>query len=283
MENLIGKSQNWTREKYKELLKIIGEGNAKKLLSGELSIEFKEIIRKLSGSDFKLTQPNMNTIEDYARILNILANALNINVLDIGITAEEFKSKTEEILDMIPNDTASIKDRTWFSLVLPKFEGDDIGAFLEKLLDGVNNSCKMIFGDKYNFFNYQKGNLINQVKSVCKTQDELIEKMKEGPVVVVFFPNTLQGFSIMAARGQISFLSKGFVQSGIETIVAMIEYVDILAKNYETPGLFLSAFSWKSEKYSLSFKAFSNELYFVSTEALFEENDCFSPGLSFFI
>ena len=230
--------------------------------------------------NFKLVQPSMQTVDSYDYRLFLISKYLGV---DLGITAEEFKTKTEEILSRIPSDSVNIKNGTWLPLVLPKFEGDDIGFFLENLLGCVNESYKKTFdrGRWERYFCKYRGVFANQVKSACHTQDELIEKMKEGPIVIVFFPNALQGFSIKAAREQIGSLPIGFIQSGIETIVAMIMYSDVLMKDYQTPGLLLSAFSWQSAKYSFGFKARDFSLRLYKTDFLSGAYGNYSAGLSF--
>ena len=91
----------------------------------------------------------------------------------------------------------------------------------------------------------------------------------------------IQGFSIHADREQMSTLPEGFVLSGMDTPIAMVMYSDILARDYNTPGLDLATLQWQSADCSLSFKACDGGLGFVSTDVLASAHDDYSGGLLF--
>lgn len=296
MEKVTCKYRDWTKGQEEALLNILGEENARRLLSGELSVEFKEVIRKLFDKNgrripkdlsssvcdpdkrFKLVQPRMKTVKDYARVLKILADALGVGVQDLGITAEEFKAKAEELMSTIPSNSANIKKGVGLPLVLPKFES------FEKLLCSVNNSYKNVFQNRNFCYNLKSelGLSVVAAKTVeGSRQDQLIEKMKQGPVVIIFFPNSLQGFSVNASREQMESLPEGFILSGIETIIAMIMYPEVLARDSYTPTLGLAGLFRQSSDYSLLFWAADNELSFGDGVHSSHAIDDISSGLSF--
>jgi len=221
----------------------------------------------------------MNTVNDYSNRLSLISESLGLN---LGTTAEEFKFKTEEILSKIPNNSVNIKNGICLPLVLPRFEGDDIGFFLENLLAWFEKSYNKAFDGNRSFHNFQKGRLNGMVKTVNSSrQDQLIEKMKQGPVVVIFFPDSLQGFSISASHEQMETLPEGFILSGIETIIAMIMYPEILARDPKTLGLILAGLSWRSSDFSLFFWTIKDRLLLDDISGLHIPSSNSSSGLSF--
>jgi hypothetical protein len=158
---------------------------------------------------------------------------------------------------------------------------NDLGSELELLLNGVANSYKKTFNDR-EFTNLRKGQLSGNV-SVAKNsrQEKLVEKMKDGPVIGFYFPDALQGLSVEASREQMEQLPKEFILSGLDAIIAMIMYPDILARDYNTPGMDLSALQWQSAGYSLSFVSYGDRLSFGLYGDLSNALDDYSGGLFF--
>ncbi|MFH1662029.1 MAG: hypothetical protein ABIA02_02950 [Candidatus Falkowbacteria bacterium] len=275
-----------------------GEENAKGLLSGVISAEFKEVIKKLfdkngrripedlqanvcdANRDFRLDQPKLDEEVDFANRILRLHGCLSI---DTEVTAEQLKAETERLLAIIRENSqiANIANGVYLPVVLPKLVTDDLGVELELYLDSVNNSYAKIFGDR-KFYNHRKGTLANKVSIVDRSRhDQLIERMKEGPVIGLHFPNPLQGFSINASREQMSTLPEGFILSGIDTPISMMMYPDILARDRNTPGLDLATFSWRSADYSLGFGAVGDGLVFRSADCLAGARGFYSGGLLF--
>jgi len=233
------------------------------------------------NKDFNLSMVKLETIQDYSNVLSDFAKLLGVK--NLGITAEEFKAETERLLSLISDNDqiANIKNGTYLPLVLPKLKSGDLGTALEQYLEIVGKSYKKAFRNR-NFCNYREGELKGMVKTVDGSrQDQLIEKMKQGPVVVIFFPNSLQGFSVNASREQMETLPEGFILSGIEIIIAMIMYSEVLARDYQTPGLDLAGLSWQSPGYSLIFRAGGDELGFGYRDSLSGADGDASSGLSF--
>ena len=54
--------------------------------------------------------------------------------------------------------------------------------------------------------------------------------MNHASTVGIYFPNPLQGFSVDAGWEQMATLPEGFILSGIDIIIAMIMYPDILTQ-----------------------------------------------------
>ncbi|MBD3282389.1 MAG: hypothetical protein GF387_02155 [Candidatus Portnoybacteria bacterium] len=67
----------------------------------------------------------------------------------------------------------------------------------------------------------------------------------------------------------------------MDTLIAMAMYPDILARDWNTPGLDMAALQWRSADCSLLFKARGDKLGFVSTDFLARALDSSSGGLLF--
>ncbi len=298
MERVTSKYPDWTRGQVEALINIIGEEKAKGLLSGDISAEFKGVIKKLfdrhgrripeglqanvcdANRDFRMDQPKLDEEVDFANRILCLHECLSV---ETEVAAEQFMVETERLLAIIRDNPqiANIANSVCLPVVLPKFVTNDLGAELELYLAGVNNSYAKTFGE-WNFYNHRKGTLVKEVSVVDGSRhDQLIARMKEGPVIGLHFPNPLQGFSINASREQMLTLPEGFILSGMDTPIAMAMYPDILAR-WNTPGLDLAALQWQSAVYSLYFKAYVVKLDFDFTGFL----DCafdgdYSHGLLF--
>lgn len=298
MEQVTSKYADWTKGQVEALINIIGEKNARGLLAGDISAEFKEVTKKLfdkhgrripeglqadvcdANRSFRLDQPKLDEEVDFANRILRLHGCLSI---DTEVTAEQFKAETERLLAIVRDNSqiVNIANGIWLSVILPKFVTDDLGAELELYLAGVNNGYAKTFSDR-KFNNHCKGTLANEVNTVDGSwHDQLIERMKQGPIIGIHFPNPLQGFSIYASREQMSTLPEGFVLSGVDTLIAMMMYLDILARDRNTSSLDMAALSWQSAGYSFEFEASDVGLGFNNTVYLSGARSLYSGGLLF--
>lgn len=268
-------------------------------LRGEFDVSVKRVIRLLfdkhgrripeglnasvcdANRNFRLDQPKLDEEVDFANRIMRLHSCLS---MDTGITAEQLKAETERLLAMIRDNPqiANITNGVWLPVIPPKLVTDDLGAELELYLAGVNNSYRKTFSDR-KFYNHRKGALANEVSIVDGSRhDQLIEKMKQGPVIGIHFPNPLQGFSINASQEQMLTLPEGFILSGMDIPIAMMMYPDILARDYNTPDLDMAALSWRSSvDASLDFQALDDKLDFAYRDYLTIDNAFYSGGLLF--
>lgn len=232
--------------------------------------------------NFRLNQPELTEEVHYANRIMRLHGQLGI---DTGITAEQLKQETERLLALIRGNSqiANIANGIWLPVILPKLTTKNLGATLETYLKAVGRSYARTFGfGDRKFCNLRKGTLAGEVKIIAGSRhDQLIERMRQGPVIGIHFPNPLQGYSINASREQMTTLPEGFILSGLDTIIDMIMSPDILARDHNTPGLDLAALSWQSPDYSLSFRALAGGLGFDLTAFLVSARDDYSSGLLF--
>lgn len=292
-------TKKWTTGELNALVKILGEETARKILKGEVGIRLEETIRMLfdkngrripqglnarvidPDNDFYLSQPEMTTLDDYGSRILRLHNNLGINT---GITAERFKREIERQLVLIQGNprVANILNGVWLPMILPKLETDDLGMVLGQYLEAAERSYVRTFPNR-KFNNYRKGELKDKVSVAESTRySDLVKRMQQGPVVVIYVPNSLQGFSINASREQVESLPESFAVSGLDTIIAMVMYPDVVARDWHTPGLDLAALSWQSADYSLCFKANDDKLDFGCGGNLAFASVYSSAGLVFF-
>lgn len=292
-------TKDWTVGELNALVKKLGEENARKILTNDFTVEIKEAVKKLfdkngrlippvglqskvydPDKNFYLDQPEMKTASDFQKRLNILYESLGIKKES---ETEWFMDETEILLKRIRANSqiANILNSVWLPIILPKFQYDDLGEELERLLTAVEKSYKKAFSDRTFKIHLTKGDLKNKVK-VRNGHEKLIDELKTDFVYGIYFPNLMQGYSIKASREISSTISEGFSLSGIDGIIGMIMYPDILARDYHTPGLDLSGLEWQSAAgYSLYFEADDDDLTFGDTGGLFDVNVSFSSGLFF--
>lgn len=277
--------------------KLGGKDNVNAILRDEKIVTIKDAIQLLfdkngrripkglqsnicdTNRSFRLDQPKMNEEVDFANRIMRLHECLDV---DTEITAEQLKAETERLLVLIRENfqIANIANGVWLPVIMPQLTINDIGTALEQYLKAVDKSYAEDFGD-WRFYNYREDTLAGKVDIISGSRHgQLIEKMKQGPVIGVHFPNPLQGFSINASCEQMKALPEGFILSGLDTIVAVAMYPDILACNYNTPGLDLAALSWGSAR-SLYFEADDDSLDFNYGVNLSGADDHCSGGLLF--
>lgn len=228
---------------------------------------------------FRLDQPKLDFANFAFRILRMhWCLGIDTEVF------EQFKPETERLLAIIRGNSliANIANGVCLPIVMPKIvNDDDIGKELELYLSGVKKSYIKTFGDRK--FRHRKGTLLSDDVVIVDGSRyyELIAQMKEDPVIGIYFPNSLQGFSCKASREQMATLPEGFILSGMDIIVAMMMYPDILARGINTPGLHLAALEWPSVDSKLYFRAGNGELVFCSAGYLAYASGFYSGGLLF--
>lgn len=199
------------------------------------------------------------------------------------ITGEEIKEKVERLVSLIENNSqiANLVKGTgvWLPTILPPLVKKDLGREVDMYLEAVAKSYTKVFSDR-RFFNHC-GILENKLSiAEGSNHEQLIERMKEGPVIGIRFPNPLQGYSVDADREQMATLSgTGLILSGIDTLAAMVTHTRTLARGWYTPGLDLAALGFAGS--SLGFKAFNDGLCFGSTDYLACVDGRDSGGLLF--
>jgi hypothetical protein len=140
---------------------------------------------------------------------------------------------------------------------------NDYGQVLDEvLLDAVGCAYEAEFPGR-KFYNQRRGKLAGEVTVVEGSHHEtLLTALVKGPVVALYFPTALQGYSIQADLEQMATLPDGVLLAGaLEPAAALIMYPDVLAHDGRTPGLDCAAL--RREGFSLYFKADNDNLHFT--------------------
>jgi hypothetical protein len=181
----------------------------------------------------RLVQPPIEYKETFGRIRKFLPE------LEF-CSAEQFEAKGQDLLHQIQDDerTRALLKGVHLPLVFPKFDVHDYGLVLERVfLEALERSYKEYF-PQLCFYNatYQLGGKVNVDRP--SRHGELIARMKTGPVVGIFFPNPLQGFSVSAARQMIARFPENYCLSGaIDSAIALIANPDVLAGDAWRPRI----------------------------------------------
>ena len=256
-----------------------GEEGLRAILRDEMGIQLIDVILKLVDSNGRyITLKGMKSVDDFVEsnrnhyltqpeivtdtILSRLQHYFN------GLTfvsAEEFQRRVSELMELLKTIKLmkNLTKGVHFPICLPKLQVNEYGKTLECIfLDAVKRSYEDQFPGR-KFYNHRAGTLAGQVGIVSESRHgQLIEKMKIGPVVGIYFPNPMQGFSIPADRRMIEASPKGFLLTGaIDTAVAMVAMPDVLARDFNTSVLDCAANTWwQSSGSSLYFRAVDDEL-----------------------
>lgn len=287
---------------YEALLNKLGEENAQALLECEKSITWHDVVRTLvdkngcvipsrvlknsycnPNPDFYRRQPEINYFERLARQKEFFPEGAGF------LSAEEFEEQSRLLLDQISKDKLikNLLKGVFLPVCFPhlKITKRNYGQISDEVfLIAAGHSYESQFSDRgWKFYNHRKGTLKGEVEIVEGSRhDQLIKKMAQGPVPGIYFPNPMQGFSVLASREQLNFLPETLLLSGvIDAATAMVAYPDVLARDYKTPGLDLAAVSWRSAGHSLCFKAHVDSLDFPGCGPLGHARDYYSGALLF--
>ena len=227
------------------------------------------------GRNFYLVQPVVNYADRLRRMEEFSGPT--------GLSAAEFEDRAEGLFTKLRGDILLAPTAAGVCLPVPfaARKVGDYGTDLEAVLLGTGRAYENEFPQR-KFINHRKGTLASQVTVLSNTRhDRFIARLVE-PVVGLYFPNLLQGFSVDAQRQQICDLPESMLLSGpIDTALAMTAYPDVLARDFNTPGLDCSAVQWRSARCSLFFWAIGGELGFDYGTDLGIANDFYSGGVLF--
>lgn len=200
-----------------------------------------------------------------------------------GLSASQFEDLAEGLFTKLRGDAQLAPTAAAICLPVPfgARKIGDYGTDLEAILLGTGRSYKNEFPTR-KFTNYRKGELANQVTVFPDTRhDRFIARLSE-PGVGLYFPNLLQGFSVDAQRQQIADLPESMLLTGpLDTALVIAAYPDVLARDFNTPGLDCSAVQCQAAEHSLVFGAHDDELRFGLRAYLGFASDRYSGGLLF--
>lgn len=221
-------------------------------------------------------QPQPIKVDRYQRFnrLRAIFPQTSISALDFS----QVSMKLENVLHFNP-ELYKLHFGLCLPIVMPKLNSDiDYGREAEKFLALVGNSYTKNFSGRQ-FNNYRAGKLEGQVVvDESSRHQAVLERMKNGPLVAIYLPHALLGWSPPAAREFVQTLPEGFALAGVlDTAVAMVGYADVLAKSYQSPALDCSGVKLIDPGRTIYFVPDDDELNFMRGRESPDEN--FSSGL----
>ena len=269
----MGKYDDWSRGQDEALLNRLGIDVARRISSGELTVRVvgEEVLvepvkqtlfdkhgRRIppkglnanvcdADYDYHVVQP---TQIDYAERLRLAHEALGSDVEETWWpSAEEFQQKTEEVLEDLREDEqcSQILQGPHFPICIPQMAVEDYGQMLdEMLLPAAERAYKRAYPDR-KFYNHRKGELQGELEIWSGSKHEqVLSAVREGPVLGVYFPQALQGYSINADREQMAGLpEKMSLSGGLDTLFAWLMYASELLRDEKTPWFDMAALMWR--------------------------------------
>lgn len=247
-----------------------GEEALKALLDGDYEIILRDASKTLVDQYGRCIPPSglkKGQVVDANRQYRLVQPEIDYNTVLARITqyfpemkfisATEFKQRVEALLAKLDDQkqVKNLRRGVWLPIVLPQLAVTDYGRTLEEIfLAAVERSYTAQFPGR-RFYNYRKGDLAGQVSVVEQSRhQQLIDAMRQGPVVCILFPAALQGFGIEADRQMIEEFPQGFALSGaIDTAMAHVVYAEVLARDYQVPVNDCAANTWQGPDHSLYF------------------------------
>jgi hypothetical protein len=218
---------------------------------------------------YGLAQPPIDYAEIHARITEHLGPT--------GVSAVEFAERAGALLDALRSDeeTAPLAAGVHLPFMLGSGAADDLGQALdETFLPALARSWKARF-PTFDFKNELTGRLAGKVTIAPGSgYERLVQAMAAGPVVGYYFPLALSGFSVTAARQQMSELSEMFsLSGGHEVSVALAGIPDSIMKpDGYPPQLEMAALQGSAPTYGYHFAPYGNHNG--------QASDYVSPGLT---
>lgn len=234
--------------------------------------------------EFRLVQPDISR-SALAQQLERLSRRFPTGLETEFLPVVEFIEQIDALINQLQADKqlANLLKGVYLPVCMPHLVVADYGQALDEIfLPAVAAAYKAQFPER-SFTNYRQGVLASQVTIVPGTRHErLLTAMAAGPVVGLYFPNPLQGFSVDAQREQMATLLDGFVLSGpLDIAAAWVMHSDVLARDFQTPGYDCSAVQCESSESSLCFRADNGMARFGSRTDLSDARVNYSGGLFF--
>ncbi len=230
-----------------------------------------------ANRDFYLKQPNLKAMETYGYALARLQTHLKCGPF---ISEADFAARSLKLVEAVKANSqlANLGSGVCLPFCLPPTVVNDYGEKLEEMLTAFGQAYTKEY-PRRSFTNYRRGELKGKVKVVKGSRhEEFLAKLARGTVVGLYCPTALQGYSIPAAREQMATLPDNLILAGgLDIAASLIMYPDVLARDWQTPGLDMAALSWSSVDCSLYFKADVDDARFNG--GYLDADDYYSSGV----
>ncbi len=288
---------NWSVGQMKALIsRVGGEEIARAILRGELGVNTIEVDAMLFDKNGRRIPPRclagavcdanerygvkMTPNHTYLERLEKLRSALpgfRYPTVDEFVEISMLLVKNISCMPRAEN----ILKGPYLPIVVPQMRIDDYGYAMDgAILPAVARAYAQTSVGR-RFINCCEGELAGHVTIAPESRHQaLLDRIAKRPVVGIYFPTALQGFSVSAQREQMASLPEGFLlPGGVDGAIAQIMYIDILGGS-NTPLYDLSALQWKLTSQALAFNdAVSWDLLLLHKPNLFNAIGSSSGGL----
>lgn len=183
----------------------------------------------------------------------------------VFVSELEYIGLARELLAEVGSDKQmnNLLKRFHLPLPLPKICVGDYGEILEQVfLPSVSKSYTNQFPNRQ-MNNWLKGDLAGNVIVLAGRQQELFHRVRQGPLVGIYFPDPLRGFGIEDSRKVVRHLPRGYsLSGGFEAAIAYTATPQVLAHGDNTPVTDCAALCWQSSSSSLCFNSYDMSLDF---------------------
>ena len=203
-------------------------------------------VRKIDNN-CRFEQPELSTVKHFGDRLDHLHRMLSV---DTGITNKHFKEEIERLKQLIDtnDEMKGLLNGAWPPVILPKLTRKSVGAEFDRYLDALERSFRKIYDRGELRTNCGRGSFRDSLWHLPGIRHtELIGRMWQNPVIGIYFPQSLQGYSVRCSRELAKILPQGYLLSGLDSVIAMIMYTKIMARSKNVPFLNLSAFCRRPE------------------------------------
>ena len=286
----------------------LSQEDIRRILADEVKVEIilREVVQPLfdrhgrrrptQGMKYAVTDPDYYKInvrrpileseEQWAAVFASFASAFNC-----GITLEDWHGRIEAIRTFVQSDPQikNLLRGSCFPLLIPALpeiqEGEeyDYGTELESMLMLVKQAYGKTTFPARKFLIYLHRELEGKITLLPESRQAVLQARRAvGVVPALWFPQALQGYSVLADREQMESLpypDRIILGGAIEAAVAMIGYARELVFSSETPIYDLAASQSRSAQCSPHFMADDLKLEFNHRASLDEAYPAYSAGL----
>ena len=213
-----------------------------------------------ASSRYDLAQPAIDYSVIHSRISEHIPGAA-------ALSRRELEDRAEALLEALrrTDGASELAGAVHVPFVLGAARHDDYGQALEDhYLPAVDRSWKAQY-PKYDFKNELKGGLKGKLAPAPGSRHEaLVQAMASGPVVGLYFPLALSGYSVDAALAQMADLPAGFALSGgFDACAALAACPELMMKTEGyAPQLDLSGLEASAPRYAYHFASYGYNLTF---------------------
>jgi len=242
-------------------------------IPGPLEAKVQRKVRRY----FRCDQPKYSLNDIYERAGRFIGE------LTLGV--EEFKEHVTRMIREIREDPnlANLLSGPFVPFILPQQPEDDIGKLLQqKYLPAVANAFYDTYPN-YEFIDHNKTPVLDRLRVAAATRhQELLEKLADSDVVGIYFP-AFDGYSLAAAREQISYLPPSFSLAGsADTCGALVAYPGLLMRHDGyAPLVWFGALETENSDEGFHIEAYGYNLNFNRRMHLGNADEYWASGLVF--